>query len=63
VQFFAGLESNGLARSDAYFGAGSRVAADASLARANAEDAKSAKFDAISGSQGLLEPLEDGIHS
>jgi hypothetical protein len=62
MQFLARLEAHCLARSDAHFGACAWVAANASFAGADAEYAKSAKFDALSGGQGLLKALEDRIH-
>jgi len=62
MQFFAWLEAHCFAWSDADLGAGSRIAADAGLAGSNAEYAKTAEFDAISGSQGLFEALKDRVH-
>ena len=62
VQFLAGLEADSFAGSDADFGAGAGIAADAGFAGADAEDAKSAQFDALAGGQSLLEALEDRIH-
>ena len=62
VQFLAGFEADCLAGSDAHFGAGSGVAADAGLAGADAEDAKAAQLDALTGRESLLEALEDRIH-
>ena len=62
MQFLARLKPNGLARSDADFGAGAGIATDTSLAGANAENAKSAQFNALSCRQSLLETLKDGIH-
>src|SRR5271163_1351060 len=53
VQLLAGLEADGLAGRYADFGAGAGVAADAGFAGADAEDAKSAQFDALAGGQGL----------
>ena len=62
MQLFARLEANSFARGYAHFGAGARIAADTGFAGANAEDAKSAQFDALAGGQGLLQALEDRIH-
>src|ERR1039458_9570771 len=62
VQFLAWLEANGLAGSDVDLSPGAGVAADAGFARADAEDAKSAQFDALAGRQSLLEALEDRVH-
>jgi hypothetical protein len=62
MQFLARFETNGFARGYADFGAGAGIAADAGFAGADAENAKSAQFDALAGGQGLLEALEDRIH-
>ena len=62
MQFLAGLEADGLAGSDADLGAGAGIAADAGFAGADAENAKSAQFDALAGGQGLLQALENRIH-
>ena len=62
VQLLAGLEADSLAGRNADFGAGARIAANAGFAGADAEDAKSAQFDALAGGQGLLQALEDRIH-
>ena len=62
VQFLARLEADGFAGGDADLGAGAGIAADAGFAGADAEDAKSAQFDALAGGQSLLEALEDRIH-
>ncbi len=61
VKFFAGLEANRLAGSDADLGAGPGIAADAGLAGLDGEDAESPKFNAFAGDKGLLHALEDGI--
>jgi len=63
VQLFAGLEAHSFAGRDADLGPGARIAADAGLARADAEDAKTAQFNAVAGREGVFEPLEYGIHS
>jgi hypothetical protein len=62
VQFLAGLETHRLAGRDADFGTGAGIATDAGFARANAENAKSAQFDTLTGCQGRFEAFEDGIH-
>src|ERR1039458_9332226 len=62
MQFLAGFEAHGLSWGDADLGSGSRIAANACFAGADAENAKSAQFDALAGRQGLLEALEDRIH-
>lgn len=63
VQLFSGLEANRLAGCDADFGSGSGVAAYAGFTGTDAEDAETAQFNAVAGSQGILEALEDRIHS
>jgi hypothetical protein len=63
VQFLARLETHRFAGCDADLGSGAGIATDAGLASANAENAKSAQFDTLTGSQGLFEAFEDGIHS
>jgi len=62
MQFLARLESNGLSGGDADLGSGAWVSADAGFAGADAEDAEAAQLNALTGSQGLLEALEDSIH-
>ena len=62
MQFLARFETNGLAGGYADFGTGAGIAADTGFAGADAENAKSAQFDALAGGQGLLEALEDRIH-
>jgi hypothetical protein len=62
MELFARLEANGLAGGYADFGTGSGVAADAGFAGADAENAESAQFDALSGGKSLFETLENRIH-
>jgi hypothetical protein len=62
MEFLPGFEADSLAGSDADLGAGSRIAANAGFASADAKNAKSAQFDALAGGQGLLEALEYCIH-
>lgn len=62
VQFLTGLEPYRLTGRDAHLGAGAGVPANAGLASTNAEYPKAAELDALSGSQGLFQPLENGIH-
>ena len=62
MEFLAGLEADGFSGCDADLGPGSRIAADAGFTRADAENAKSAQFDALAGGQGLFEALKYGIH-
>jgi hypothetical protein len=62
VQFLAWFEAHGLARGDAHLGASPWVAANAGLAGTDAENAKSAQFNALTGGKSLLQALEDRIH-
>src|SRR5512146_2251347 len=62
VQLLAGLEADGLARWNVDFGAGTRIAADAGLARTDVEDAETAKLDAIALRKCLFHRLEDDFH-
>jgi len=61
VQFLAGLEAHRFSGSDADFGSGAGIATDAGFAGANAEDAESAQFDALTCGQSLFEALEDRV--
>lgn len=61
MEFFARLEANGLAGSNHHFGSSPRVATDASLAWLDGEDSEAAKLNAVTGDEGLLHTLEDGI--
>ena len=61
LEFFAGLEADGLARGNIDFLAGAGIAADAGLARLDAENAKAAKLDALAAAEGLLERFENGF--
>jgi hypothetical protein len=62
MQFLAWLESYCLPRGYAHLGTCAGIAADAGFARADAENAKSAQFDALACGQGLLKALKDRIH-
>jgi len=62
MQFLARFKAHRLAGGNADLGAGSGIAANAGFAGADAEDAKSAQFDALAGGQSLLEALEYRIH-
>ena len=62
MKFLARFKADSFSRSDAHLGAGARITADACFAGADAENAKSAQFNALTGGQGLLEALENGIH-
>jgi hypothetical protein len=61
LQFFAGFETHGFAGRDADFFAGARIAADASLAGLDAEDAEAAEFDTLAAAEGHFERFEDGL--
>lgn len=63
MKFFAGLEPDSFAGSDADLGTGSGIAADARLARLDGEDAKSSEFDSLACDQSPLHALEDGVDS
>jgi hypothetical protein len=63
MKFLARFETNRFARGYADFGTGAGIAADTGFAGANAENAKTAEFDALACGQGLLQALEDRIHS
>jgi hypothetical protein len=62
VKLLAWLKTHGFAGSDVDFGPGAGIAANAGFAGADAEDAKSAQFNALAGRQSLLEALEDRVH-
>jgi hypothetical protein len=62
LQLFAGLEAHGFSGRNRYFCAGTRVAANAGLARADIEYAKSSEFNAMAAGQRLLHALENGFH-
>jgi hypothetical protein len=62
MQFLAWFEADCLPRGYAHLSAGAGIAADTGFSRADAENAKSAQFDALAGGQSLLEALEDRIH-
>jgi hypothetical protein len=61
MQFLAGLEADGFARSDADFGSGARIAADAGFAWADVEDAEAAQLDALTLSKSALEGFKDCV--
>jgi hypothetical protein len=62
MELFARLEADSLAWGDADFCTCAGIAADAGFAGADAEDAESAQFYALTRGQSLLEALEDRIH-
>src|SRR5277367_6524454 len=57
LEFLAGLEAHGFSRRNAHLFAGAGIAADAGLARFDAEHPKAAKFDALAAAQRHLERL------
>jgi hypothetical protein len=61
LQFLARLEANGLAGRDGNFGASARIAADASFARPNVEDAEAPQLDALAVSEGILHAIENSF--
>jgi hypothetical protein len=62
MQLLAWFKPHRFAWSDTDLGACSGIAANTGFAGADAEYAKSAQFDALSGGEGLLQALEDRIH-
>src|ERR1017187_5004716 len=62
MQFFTGFEAHRFAGGNADLGASAGVAANAGFAGPNAEDAKPAQLDALTGCEGLFQTLKDGIH-
>jgi hypothetical protein len=61
LQFLAGLEADGFSRRDADFLTGARIAANAGLARLDAEDPEFAELDALTAPHGVLERFKDGF--
>src|SRR6266436_1604506 len=61
LEFFAGLEADGFAGRNVDFFTGAGIAANAGLARLDAENAKAAELDALAAAEGLLEGFEDGF--
>jgi hypothetical protein len=61
VQFFAGLEPNGLAGGYADLGTGAWISSNACLAGLDVEDAKSAEFDAVIACERLLHGFENCV--
>src|ERR1700753_945079 len=58
LQFFSGLEADGFAWRDVDLFAGARIAADAGLARLDAENSESAQLDARAPAERILERFE-----
>ena len=63
MKFLAGFEANGLAGSDADFGSGAGIAADAGFAGTDVEDAEAAELDALAFGKRALQGLEYRIDS
>ena len=63
MEFFAGLEADGLSGRNVDFFAGAGIAADAGLAGLDAEDAEAAELDALAAPEGLLEGFENCFDS
>jgi hypothetical protein len=61
LEFLAWLESNSLAGRNRNLGARAGVPANAGLARADIEDAKTAKLNAFPAAEGSLHALEHGF--
>src|SRR6266850_4721437 len=61
LKFFAGLEADGFAGRNVDFFTGAGIAADAGLARLDAEDAEAAELDALAAAKGLLKRFENGF--
>jgi hypothetical protein len=62
MKLFAGLEADCFAWRNGDFGSGTGIAADASLAWFDGEDAEATKLDAIASNQSLLHAFEDGVY-
>ena len=63
MEFFAGLEADGLTRGDRDFSTGARVSTYASFSRLHGEDSESPQFDAVSLHERSFHAVEDGIDS
>src|SRR5258708_26124487 len=61
LQIFAGLETNGPSGRDAYFFPGSRVTADAALARLDLKDPEPAQLDPLAALHGGPHRIEDRV--
>lgn len=61
MEFFTGFEAHGFARCDADFCAGSRIAANAGFACANAEHSETTQFNALARCQCFLESFKHGV--
>ena len=61
LKFFAGLKADGFAWRNIDFFPGAGIAADAGLARLDAENAKAAELDTLAAAESLLERFENGF--
>ncbi|HUY81059.1 MAG TPA: hypothetical protein VMU92_04995 [Acidobacteriaceae bacterium] len=61
VKVFAGLEPHSFSGGDANFCPSARVPPDAGFTRTDVEDSESAQFNAVAGSESLLEAFKDGF--
>jgi len=62
MKFLARFKADCFTGGYVHLGTGAGIAADTGFARADAENAKSAQFDALAGGQSLLQALEDRIY-
>src|ERR1700732_3112505 len=62
LQLLSRLEAHGFSRRNVDLCASARVAADTGLAWTNVKNTKSAQFNALAASQGLLHAVKDGFH-
>jgi len=62
MQFFAGLEADSLAGSNADFSAGAGISTDSGLACANAEHTEATQFNALTGCERLFEAFKDSVN-
>jgi hypothetical protein len=63
LKFLAGLETHRFAGRDAYFLAGARISADASLARAHVEHTEAAQLNSLAFAERALHGSKDGFDS
>jgi hypothetical protein len=61
LQFLAGLEADSFARRNVDFLSGTGIAADAGLARLDAEDSEAAQLDALAFAESAFEGFKNGF--
>jgi hypothetical protein len=61
LKFLAGLEAHSFAGRNVDFLAGAGIAADASLARLDTEDAETAKLDTLTAAESIFQGVENGF--